>query len=51
MAATDFAISKFKTSLAQGGARPSLFSVLFDYPTVISDPPTVLALDKDSADY
>ena len=40
MAATDFAISKFKTSLAQGGARPSLFSVLFDYPTAIAEPPT-----------
>ena len=37
---TNFNLDKFKSSFAQGGARPSLFSVLFDYPTVISNPPT-----------
>ena len=37
---TRFSVDKFKASLAQGGARPSLFSVLFDYPSVIAEPPT-----------
>ena len=36
MAAADFAISKFKSSLKYGGARPSLFKVIFDYPSGIS---------------
>ena len=40
MATADFAITKFKASLAQGGARPSLFKVIFDYPSGIPDPPT-----------
>ena len=40
MAASDFAITKFKASLKHGGARPSLFRVLFDYPSGIEDPPT-----------
>ena len=35
-----FNVTKFKTSLAQGGARPSLFSVVFDYPTGITESPT-----------
>ena len=40
MAASDFAVTKFKASLKQGGARPSLFKVIFDYPSGIPDPPT-----------
>ena len=40
MAASDFAVTKFKASLKQGGARPSLFRVLFDYPSGITEPPT-----------
>ena len=40
MAAADFAITKFKASLKHGGARPSLFKVIFDYPSGIPDPPT-----------
>ena len=40
MAASDFAVTKFKASLKHGGARPSLFKVIFDYPSGISDPPT-----------
>ena len=36
MAASDFAVTKFKASLKQGGARPSLFKVIFDYPSGIS---------------
>jgi len=40
MAASDFNVTKFKASLKQGGARPSLFRVLFDYPSGIPDPPT-----------
>ena len=39
-AQTQFNLDKFKTSLAQAGARPSLFSVLFDYPSTITEPPT-----------
>ena len=40
MAAADFSVTKFKSSLIQGGARPSLFKVIFDYPSGIPDPPT-----------
>ena len=40
MAASDFNVNKFKASLKQGGARPSLFRVLFDYPSGIPEPPT-----------
>ena len=39
MAAVDFSITKFKASLQHGGARPSLFKVIFDYPSGIPDPP------------
>ena len=35
-----FAVTEFKSNLKQGGARPSLFRVIFDYPTNIVDPPT-----------
>ena len=34
-----FAVSEFKTNLNQGGARPSLFKVIFDYPSGIPEPP------------
>ena len=40
MAAADFSVTKFKASLKHGGARPSLFKVIFDYPSGIPDPPT-----------
>ena len=40
MAIADFSISKFKTNLKQGGARPSLFNVEFQYPSGITTPPT-----------
>ena len=40
MAAADFSVTKFKGSLKHGGARPSLFKVIFDYPSGIPDPPT-----------
>ena len=40
MAASDFNVNKFKASLKHGGARPSLFRVLFDYPSGITEPPT-----------
>ena len=40
MAAADFNVNKFKASLKHGGARPSLFRVIFDYPSGIPDPPT-----------
>ena len=40
MAASDFNVNKFKSSLKHGGARPSLFKVIFDYPSAIPDPPT-----------
>ena len=40
MAAADFSVTKFKASLKHGGARPSLFKVIFDYPIGIPDPPT-----------
>ena len=35
-----FAVSEFKSNLKQGGARPSLFKVEFQYPSKIPDPPT-----------
>ena len=35
-----FAISEFKSNLKQGGARPSLFKVEFQYPSGITTPPT-----------
>ena len=36
-----FNLSEFKSkTLKHGGARPSLFRVIFDYPTNIVDPPT-----------
>ena len=38
MAATDFAVTKFKSNLKHGGARPSLFKVIFHYPAGISVP-------------
>ena len=38
MAASDFSINKFKASLKQGGARPSLFKVDFLYPSGIKPP-------------
>ena len=40
MAASDFSVTKFKAGLKHGGARPSLFKVIFDYPSGIPDPPT-----------
>ncbi len=40
MATSDFSINKLKSSLKQGGARPALFKVIFDYPSEIPDPPT-----------
>ena len=35
-----FAVTEFKSNLKQGGARPSLFKVIFDYPSGITTPPT-----------
>ena len=35
-----FALTEFKSNLKQGGARPSLFQVVLDYPSGITDPPT-----------
>ena len=35
-----FAVSEFKSNLKQGGARPSLFKVEFQYPSAILAPPT-----------
>ena len=35
-----FAITEFKSNLKQGGARPSLFNVEFQYPSGITAPPT-----------
>ena len=35
-----FAVSEFKSNLKQGGARPSLFKVIFYYPSEITTPPT-----------
>ena len=40
MAAADFSVTNFKAGLQHGGARPSLFKVIFDYPSGIPDPPT-----------
>ena len=40
MAAADFSVTKFKAGLQHGGARPSLFKVIFDYPSGITTPPT-----------
>ena len=40
MAIADFSITKFKANLKQGGARPSLFKVEFQYPSGITTPPT-----------
>ena len=40
MAASDFNVNKFKSSLKHGGASPSLFKVIFDYPSGIPVPPT-----------
>ena len=36
-----FSVTEFKSNLKQGGARPSLFKVVFDYPSVITTPPTL----------
>ena len=35
-----FSVTEFKTNLKQGGARPSLFKVEFQYPSGITTPPT-----------
>ena len=35
-----FSVTEFKSNLKQGGARPSLFKVIFDYPSGITEPPT-----------
>jgi hypothetical protein len=35
-----FSVTEFKTNLKQGGARPSLFKVEFQYPAKITTPPT-----------
>ena len=35
MAAADFGVTKFKSNLSRGGARPSLFNVEFQYPSGI----------------
>ena len=35
-----FAVTKFKTNLKQGGARPALFNVEFQYPSGIPTPST-----------
>ena len=35
-----FSVTEFKTNLKQGGARPSLFKVEFQYPSGITAPPT-----------
>ena len=40
MAAADFGVTKFKSNLKQGGARPSLFNVEFQYPSGISARPS-----------
>ena len=36
MAIADFSISKFKSNLKQGGARPALFTVVLRYPTGVN---------------
>ena len=38
MATADFSITNFKANLKQGGARPSLFNVEFQYPSGITKP-------------
>ena len=38
MAAADFSVTKFKANLKHGGARPSLFRVIFNYPSGIAKP-------------
>ena len=38
MAAADFSVTKFKANLKHGGARPSLFRVIFSYPDKIAKP-------------
>jgi len=35
-----FSVTEFKSNLQQGGARPSLFKVKFQYPSGILSPPT-----------
>ena len=35
-----FSVTEFKSNLKQGGARPSLFKVEFQYPSGITTPPT-----------
>ena len=35
-----FAVAQFKSNLKQGGARPALFKVEFQYPSGITAPPT-----------
>ena len=35
-----FSVTEFKSNLRQGGARPSLFKVEFQYPSAILAPPT-----------
>ena len=35
-----FSVTEFKSNLKQGGARPSLFNVEFQYPSRIFPPPT-----------
>ena len=35
-----FSVTEFKSNLKQGGARPSLFKVKFQYPSGIPSPPT-----------
>ena len=39
MAAADFSVTKFKSNLKQGGARPSLFNVEFQYPSTLTTIP------------
>ena len=41
MAIADFSISKFKTNLAGGGARPALFTVELKYPTAVKQDKTI----------
>jgi len=36
-----FAVAQFKSNLKQGGARPALFKVEFQYPSGITAPPTL----------
>ena len=41
MAIADFSISKFKSNLKQGGARPALFTVELKYPTAVKQDKTI----------